>query len=339
MNCQAANASTTPTAREMRKLRRSLVTGTPDGNAGQGTAPVTSPCQQAGVLVDRGQVAVPLADVEPVADDEVGWDPEPDVAQVEVVALEPFLQEQRAHLERRRPARREVLPQVGQREAGVDDVLDDQDVAAGEVDLEVLLDANDAAGAGGGPVGRHSHEVELDGQVDGSGEVAHEYERALEHPYEQRRMVGVVGGDLLAELGDALLELLGADYYPPEMRVFHRLPCPASPRELAGHASQVSLAPSQAPALLRRRQSRRHPRRTPDNTPALRSTPPPPARSTARRSPRATASTASTSSSAGGGGPSQQPTARPASGSGSAVRPRPRAPPSPGPAEPRSASS
>src|SRR6266478_2593566 len=115
----------------MRKLRRSLVTGTPDGNAGQGTALSSvagrrrklrllrrpsatfyprpsprSPRQRARVFVDRGQVAVPLADVEPVADDEVGWDPEPDVAQVEVVALEPFLEEQRAHLERCRPARR-----------------------------------------------------------------------------------------------------------------------------------------------------------------------------------------------------------------------------------------
>src|SRR5690349_14443903 len=105
----------------MRKLRRSLVTGTPDGNAGQGTALVTSPGQRAPVLVDRGQVAVTLADVEPVPDDEVGRDPEPDVAQVEVVALEPLLQEQRAHLERRRPARRQVLPEVRQREAGVDD--------------------------------------------------------------------------------------------------------------------------------------------------------------------------------------------------------------------------
>src|ERR1700730_2440958 len=254
----------------MRKLRRSLVTGTPDGNAGQGTAlpgfagrrrklrllrprsaqrpSPRSPGQRAGVLVDRGQVAVPLADVEPVADDEVGWDPKPDVAQVEVVALEPFLQEQSAHLDRRRPARRQVLPQVRQREAGVDDVLDDQDVAAGEVDLEVLLDADDAAGTGGGPVGRHRHEGELDGQVDGAGKVAHEDERALEDPDEQRRMTGVVGGDLLAELGDALLELFGADHYPPAMRVLHRLPCPASPRELAGHATQ--LAPSQAPALV-----------------------------------------------------------------------------------------
>src|SRR5215216_6350565 len=160
----------------MRKLRRSLVTATPGGDAGQGTALVPSPGQRAGELVHRGQVAVPLADVEAVTDHEVGWDPKPDVAQVEVVALEPFLHEQSAHLERRRSARGQVLPQVREREAGVDDVLDDQHVAAAEVDLEVLLDADDAARARGRPVGRDGHEVELDGQVDAAGQVAHEYE-------------------------------------------------------------------------------------------------------------------------------------------------------------------
>ena len=41
------------------------------------------------------------------------------------------------------------------------------------------------------------------GQVDAAGEIGHEHERALEHADEQRRAARVVGGDLLAELGDA----------------------------------------------------------------------------------------------------------------------------------------
>ena len=177
----------------------------------------------------EGQVAVALADVEPVADDEVRRDPEARRTQVELDLLQAFLHEQRAHLERRRARAAQVLAQVREREAGVDDVLDDQHVAVGEVEVEVLHDADDAARARGRPVGRHRHEVELDGQVDRAGEVAHEHERALEDADEQRRTAGVVGGDLLAELGDALLQLLGADHHPPEMRVLHRLPCPAAP--------------------------------------------------------------------------------------------------------------
>ena len=76
----------------------------------------------------------------------------------------------------------------------------------GEVEVEVLHDADDAGRPGGVAVGRHRHEVELERQVDGPGEVGHEHERALEHADEQRRPAGVVRGDLRAELGDAGLE-------------------------------------------------------------------------------------------------------------------------------------
>ena len=80
-----------------------------------------------------------------------------------------------------------------------------------QLGVEVLDDADDAAGLGGRPVARHRHEVDLDGQVDGPGQVGEERERALEDAHEQRRPVGVVGGDLGAELGDPRLELLAGD--------------------------------------------------------------------------------------------------------------------------------
>ena len=51
------------------------------------------------------------------------------------------------------------------------------------------------------------------GQVDRAGEIAHEHERALEHTDEQRWTVGVVGGDLLAQPEDSLLELLGGHHH------------------------------------------------------------------------------------------------------------------------------
>ena len=49
------------------------------------------------------------------------------------------------------------------------------------------------------------------GKVDRARQVAHEHERALEHADEQRRSPLVVGGDLLAELADARLQLVFAD--------------------------------------------------------------------------------------------------------------------------------
>ena len=72
---------------------------------------------------------------------------------------------------------------------------------------------------GGAPVGRHGHEVELHRQVDAPGQVAHEQEGALQDPDEQRRPVGVVGRDLLAERGDPALELvLGTTMRPSSRR-------------------------------------------------------------------------------------------------------------------------
>ena len=78
---------------------------------------------------DVGQVAVALGDVEPVADHEVGRDAEPDVAQVRVALLQALTQQQRTDLDARRVAGQQVLAQVLEGEAAVDDVLDEQDVA------------------------------------------------------------------------------------------------------------------------------------------------------------------------------------------------------------------
>src|SRR5262249_14842993 len=116
-----------------------------------------------------------------------------------------------------------------------DDVFDDEDVAIAQVDLEVLLDPDDPAGAGGRSIRRDGHEVELDGEVDGPGQVAHEHEGALEDPDEEGGMVRVVGGDLLAELRHPLLELLGPDDLLAEMRIVHlcrSLSSPARSRTL-----------------------------------------------------------------------------------------------------------
>ena len=148
---------------------------------------------------------------------------EPDVLEVGIDALQPFLHEQRAHFERRGIAGAQVLAQVREREAGVDDVLDDQHVAIGEIEVEVLHDPHDTARARRRPVRRHGHEVELDRKVDRAGEIGHEHERALEDADEQRRVRGVVGGEVLAQLADALLELELLDDDATDVRVVHAI--------------------------------------------------------------------------------------------------------------------
>ena len=52
-------------------------------------------------------------------------------------------------------------------------------------------------------------------------EVGHEHERALEDADQQRRVLVVVGTDLLAELADALLQLVLVDDDPTDRGIIH----------------------------------------------------------------------------------------------------------------------
>src|SRR6516165_3076863 len=72
------------------------------------------------VAVHAAQVAEALADIEPVADHEVGRDGEADVAQIELDPLLALLDQQRADLEALRLAGVQVAAQVVEREAAVD---------------------------------------------------------------------------------------------------------------------------------------------------------------------------------------------------------------------------
>ena len=182
--------------------------------------------------------------------------------------------------------RGQVLQQVVEGEAAVDDVLDHDDVAAAEVDVEVLHDAHHTAGLGGAAVGRHRHEVELDRQVDVAGQVGHEHQRALEHADQQRGTALVVAGDLLAELGEALVEHLLGDDDLTEVRV--GVGTEAGTVARSGHGGRSYRTPSGPSAGTNRRR------------PCDRSTRRPRPTSVAVASPRATARTRSTVAASGG---------------------------------------
>src|ERR1019366_3253413 len=197
--------------------------------------------------MDGRQVPVPLRHVEPVADHEVGRDGEAHVPQVEGRPLLALLHQEGAHLEAGRLAGPQVALQVAEGEAAVDDVLDHQHMAVEEVEVEVLHDAHHARGPGGAPVGRDGHEVDLAGQGDGLGEVAHEHEGALQHPDQQWRSPLVVGSDGRTELGDT----------GPEVRLRHDHPTHlVAVGEARGVGGTVDARVSHAMTVLERRDPR-----------------------------------------------------------------------------------
>ena len=154
------------------------------------------------------QVAVLLLDVEAVADEELIRDREADVANREVLdepAVRPV--EQRRRRQRRGLPQRQRLAQVVEREAGVDHVLDDDDVPVGDLVVEVFEqpDAGVAAGVRAGGVARELDEVDPVRDLDGTREVGQEDEARLQRRDEERFEVLVVVRDLATELTDTRL--------------------------------------------------------------------------------------------------------------------------------------
>src|ERR671919_3188271 len=102
---------------------------------------------------DERQVAVAFGVVEPVPDHEHARDVEAGVLHLDVGLELLGLVQQGAHLEGGRAPAAEVLEQVVQGQAGVDDVLDEQHVAALDLAVEVLEEGGPRLRAGW-PAGR-----------------------------------------------------------------------------------------------------------------------------------------------------------------------------------------
>jgi hypothetical protein len=157
------------------------------------------------------QVPKPLPDVEPITDEQLIRDGEADVPDRQILDEAAIgAVEQRDDGQRRRLPQAERLGEVVQREAGVDDVLDDQDVAVRDLRVEILEQADPrvAAGVRVGAVAGQLEEVDRVRDRDRTREVGDEDEARLERGDEQRLAIGVVARDLTAELADARRELL-----------------------------------------------------------------------------------------------------------------------------------
>ena len=122
----------------------------------------------------------------------------------------------------RNVAAAEQAHEVGQRVAGVHDVLDDQHVAALERRVEVLEDAHDARGIGLRAVAGDRHEVDLAGDRDAAHQVGEEDHGALQDADHEEVATRVVAADPLPQLADAAPQLVAGDEGLPDRLVFHR---------------------------------------------------------------------------------------------------------------------
>jgi hypothetical protein len=157
------------------------------------------------------QVPVPLGDVEAVADEELVGDGEPDVADGEILdeaAVRAI--EERDDREGAGLAQPERLAEIVERQAGIDDVLDEQDVAMCDLGVQVLqeADARVAARFGIRAVAGQLDEVDRVRDRQRARQVGEKDEAGLQRRDEQRLAPGVVACDLAAELGDPRRELL-----------------------------------------------------------------------------------------------------------------------------------
>lgn len=97
-------------------------------------------CRGGGLLEDAdvGQIPVPLTEIQTVADDKLIVDREADVVDLHVDLTARRLTEQTRGAKIAWRARTENVLQVGQGQAGVHDVFDDDDVASVEGRVEIF---------------------------------------------------------------------------------------------------------------------------------------------------------------------------------------------------------
>src|SRR5918998_3378546 len=156
---------------------------------------------------DVGEVSVGAGEVQAVADDELVGDLEAKVLDVEVHLAPGGLCEEGTDLQGSGFPRPERAHEVGEGQAGVYDVFDDENVAAGNVLFQVLEDADDTARGGARTVGANVHEVQLARQVDFAHQVAHNHDGAAEDADEEEPLALVVFGDAGAHLSHFALNV------------------------------------------------------------------------------------------------------------------------------------
>ncbi len=157
-----------------------------------------------------GQVAVLPRVVQAVSDHEAVLNREADVLDGHVDFSARGLAQQACRSQRLRTARPQDLLQVTQRQPGIHDVLDDDDMPAVQGGVEVLEQPDFARRCRARGIARDRKEIERAGQRHGAHQIGQEEHRSLQHADEmQAAGAGGVSGNLGAELAHARGDLIG----------------------------------------------------------------------------------------------------------------------------------
>src|SRR5438552_9611348 len=112
--------------------------------------------------------------------------------------------EQSAYLERSRLALLQYSHETIQRAAGINNILHQQDVFPLEPGLRIVHQVYGSGGDHTIAITRRHEKIDLERASDLPHEIAQEYEASFEQTQHQKIAVRISGGDLSAELGDAL---------------------------------------------------------------------------------------------------------------------------------------
>jgi hypothetical protein len=160
---------------------------------------------------DVVDAAVTLGVVHAVADDELVGDFERYVVGFNRYETALGFVETGGDFQRRGLVLEHEAAQVAEREAGVENVFDQDDVFAFDRVIDILDELDGSGRDAGAAVAGDSDEVEGVVDLDGAGEVSEEDGGALENADENDGLVFIVSGDLCADLAGAVGNLLLGD--------------------------------------------------------------------------------------------------------------------------------
>src|SRR5712692_5440785 len=152
------------------------------------------------------QVAVTLGVIEAVAHHELVGDLEAHVVGLDLPDPALGFIEQRGNTQRAGLALLEDAAEVVQRQAGVEDVLDQDDVQPLDTGVEVLGQAHLAGRLAALAVARDRHEIQRNFQADLADQIGEKNRGALQHTDQVHALAAEIAADLAAHLADAALD-------------------------------------------------------------------------------------------------------------------------------------
>ncbi len=181
-----------------------------------GGAPIGWILQFGAEHADAGQVAVAFGEIQAIADDKVVRNGEADKVGLNLDLAPVLFVQEHAGVQRSRFLRLENPGDFGEGVAGVENVVDEQDVLLGKVEADLVDDLGLGYGAVFVLVGRDAHAIEAHVDVELAQEVGGEHDGAIGDANDgnlRGAEIAVDLGELAAQLDNAAADRLLGDEY------------------------------------------------------------------------------------------------------------------------------